>query len=132
MSQRFSPKIEEMRQGNPTATEDDSDDYPKQGDIYYPTHGNVRDICFVLLDGRMVSLNYSYLIAKDINVERTEMVLTFSSHTVTAKGINLESVFFKIMSQYVRLLKCTDARYNPISPDRPVVNSIEVVANASG
>lgn len=129
MSQRFSLKMDEMRQGNPAASDDIQETGPGDRDIYYPTHGNVREICFILLSGRMVSLNYSYLIAKDANEERTEIILEFSSHTVTVTGINLESVFFKIMSQHVRLLQCVDSRYNAIEPERAIVNDIEVIKN---
>lgn len=130
MSQRFSLKMDEMRQGNPAATDDIPEAGPRDDDLYYPSYGNVRNICFCWPDGRRMFLNYAYLISGDYEAQENRITLVFSTHSVMLQGINLQTVFFKLMSQHIRLLQCVDSRYNAIEPERAVVNSIEVAANA--
>lgn len=130
MSQRFKLKMDEMQQGNPGATGYEPEAMPRDDDLYYPTYGNVRNICFVWPDGKKMFLNYAYLITGEYAADDNRIMLVFSSHTVGITGINLQPVFYKIMSQYLRLLQCVDERYNAIEPGRAVVNSIEVTANA--
>lgn len=130
MSQRFTLKVDEMRQGNPAAAEPETETGPRDGDLYYPSYGNVRHICFCWPDSRMLFLNYAYMVSGEYIGEENKIVLLFTTHGVTLAGINLLPVFNKIMGQQVRLLQCVDSRYNAIEPDKAVVNSIDVSLNA--
>lgn len=129
MSQRFSLKMDELRQGNPAVVGQEPEAGPRDDDLYYPSYGNVRNICFCWPDGRKMFLNYAYLITVEYEASDNRITLVFSTHSVRLQGINLQPVFFKLMSQLVRLLQCVDSRYNAIEPDRAIVNSIEVSAN---
>ncbi|WP_118973789.1 hypothetical protein [Taibaiella koreensis] len=130
MTQRFTLKVDEMRQNEPTAAGYEPEAGPRDDDIYYPSYGNVRHICFGWPDGRKLFLNYAYLISGEYIAEEDKVTLLFTTHGATLTGINLSAVFNKIMGQQVRLLQCVDSRYNAIEPDRPIVNSIDVSLNS--
>jgi len=131
MSQRFNPRIEEMKQNDPASPGYEPEGTIRDDDLYYPSYGNVRHICFCWPEGRRFFLNYAYLISGDYDAVENCITLAFSTHAVALKGVNLQPLFFKIMSQQVRLLQCIDPRYNSIGGDRAIINSIEVTANAS-
>jgi hypothetical protein len=127
MSQRFSLKFDEMREGSPVDIDQGQAAKGSDDDVLYPSFGHVRNLCFVWPDGRRLFLNYSYLVAAECNTMFSEIILTFTTHIVTAKGYNLKSLFFQVMGQYLRLLHCTDQRYNSLQPEgTPVVNEILV------
>lgn len=128
MSQRFNPKIEEMKQNSPAASGYEPETEVKDYDPDYPTYGNVRNICFAWPDGKKMFLNYAYLISCAYNAEESSLAIVFSTHSVAARGVNLEPLFFRIMGQKVRLLQCTDPRYNSIGTDRAIINEILVTA----
>lgn len=132
MSQRFNPKMEEMKQNNPASSGYEPEGQIGDDDLYYPSYGNVRNLCFSWPEGRKMFLNYAYLISGEYDAEDNSIAMVFSTHSVAVRGINLQPLFFKIMSQEVRLLQCTDARYNSVSHDRAIVNSIQVTASVSG
>jgi hypothetical protein len=132
MSQRFNPRMEEMKQNNPASYGYEPETQIGEDDLYYPTYGNVRHLCCCWMDGKKFFLNYAYLISAEYDAAEGAITLAFSTHSVVIKGVNLQSVFFRIMGQQIRLLQCTDARYNSIGGDRAIVNSIQITANTSG
>lgn len=130
MSQRFNLKIDQMRQSNPAATDhqDDQGNALLPDSEHYPSYGNVRNLCFVWPDGRKLFLNYSYLIATECNTLYSEVILTFSTHIVTLKGFNLQTMFFELMEQRLRLIACIEERYLSLQPEgAAVVSEIVVV-----
>lgn len=131
MSQRFNLNFDEMRRKNAEPIEDQDRTLTgtNQGE-HYPSYGNVRNICFVWPEGKKLFLNYSYLISGACDTQFGEVVLTFSTHIITIKGYNLQTLFFEIMDQHIRLLLCIEERYNSLQPDgEPVVNNIVVAQN---
>lgn len=131
MSQRFNPKMEEMKQNNPASSGEEPEVQIRDDDLCYPSYGNVRHICFSWSDGKKMFLNYAYLISGEYDAVENCITLAFSTHSVVMTGINLHHVFFKLMGQQVRMLQCVDVRYNSIGGDRAVINSIILRANTS-
>lgn len=129
MSQRFNLKIDQMRQSSPAATDhqDDQGNALLSDSEHYFSYGNVRNLCFAWPDGRKLFFNYSYLIAAECNTLFSEIVLTFSTHIVTLKGFNLQTMFFDLMDQRLRLITCIEERYLALqSEGAAVVSEINV------
>lgn len=97
----------------------------------YPDPGHGRSICFVLLDGKRLFLGYGYIISGEYTPEEGTIVLTFSTHSILLKGVNLEKLFYNIQDQRSKQIVCVDSRYNLIGEDEQfVVNEIQVkIAN---
>lgn len=80
----------------------------------YPTAGNVRNVCFVMPDGKMIFLNYAYLVAGEYNSEDSTITLSFTSHMVSLRGYNLESIYVDLMFQLCKQVNYIDERYETI------------------
>jgi hypothetical protein len=121
MSQEFDLKFDEYKQNDPSQPVDGSQDK-------YPASQYARDVCFVLSDGRMVSISYNYLIAKECTVAGDQIKLAFTKHEVTLKGHSLKPLFLELIMQIPRFIRCTAERYNAIQDGaNVVVNEILVV-----
>jgi hypothetical protein len=113
-------KYDQMRGNDPQGQQEGSTEN-------YPGENHVRNVCFVLQDGRMIFLNYAYLVSGEYVPEENAITLTFTSHTVTLTGVHLEPLFYDLMGHLPRRIACTDARYNEIDDEkRTVVNNISV------
>lgn len=123
MSQRFNLKVDQMRQNSAVATDyqDEQGQSLSTDKEHYPSYGNVRNLCFIWPNGRMLFLNYSYLIAAESNTVFSEMNLIFSTHIVTLKGFNLQMMFFDLMDQRLRLITCIEERYLSLQPEGAAV-----------
>lgn len=77
----------------------------------YPTTGDVRNLCFIQPDGKRQFLNYAYLIGGKYDPEASEIALTYTTHIVTVKGVNLEPLFESLMVQVPKEIVCADKRY---------------------
>lgn len=94
--------------------------------VAYSTSGNIRNICFVLIDGTKLFLSYSYLVSGEHSPAESTITLNFTSISIILKGIHLEPLFFDIMLQMPKMIVAVDERYNAtISHDLPIVNDIE-------
>ncbi|MGJ1348241.1 hypothetical protein [Sphingobacterium siyangense] len=83
-------------------------------DICYADAGNVRNLCFVWLDGRREFFNYAYLVSvvldrKDQSFHRLE--IRFTSHIIHLTGYQLGGLFGLLMNHIPRLIHQTDYRY---------------------
>ncbi len=123
MSQDFRLKYDELSENDPSQREF-GERMIAHNDAYSdPGHG--RSICFVLLDGKRLFLGYSYLMSGEYSPEEGSIVLTFSTHSVVLKGVNLEKLFYDILDQRAKQIACVDSRYNLLGDDEePVVNDI--------
>lgn len=89
-----------------------------------------RKVCFVLLDGKRKRFNYSLLVDEEFFPESNMIVLYFSSGTVTLTGIHLEKLFADFELNLLRVIRCTDSRYNQLQEtDNPIVNQITITKN---
>ncbi len=77
----------------------------------------VKNVCFVLLDGKHIFLNYNYLIAGEFFPEDNKIVLRFTTNEVTLQGQNLEKLYFDLMQHLPKLIEASDDRYSGISKD---------------
>lgn len=110
MSQGFKLRFDQMRESNPTG--DDNSPGTVEADYYQQT-GYVRNLCFVWPDGRRMFFNYAYLVAAEFDPghETNIIKLSFSSHTLFAKGYSLEGLFMALLDHLPRLIRATDPRY---------------------
>lgn len=126
MNQGFKWKYNQMQENNP-AQKDDPDQQSPAFDDKYKDVGHTRNICFVWQDGKRIFLNYAYLIFGDYNPDESVIKLSFTTHDVILKGVNMEDLFYEVMEQVTKQIVCTDSRYNIIGEDQKfVVNHITV------
>jgi hypothetical protein len=88
---------------------------------------HVRNVCFEQTDGKIIFLNYAYLVSGEYMPDENTIVLCFTSHTVTLKGIRLLPLYQDFFKHIPRIVNCTDDRYNEIEGEALVVNSIDIV-----
>ena len=93
MSRDFKLKFDQTKRDY--SSQEDSSSHEEQDlqNDFYPHASNSRNICFVLLDGKSLFLNYAYLISCEYTTEENKIVLIFTTHTIELKGIRLETLF---------------------------------------
>lgn len=129
MNQSFRWKYNEMQDSDPTKQKDEAERDISEDRYAAPSYA--RNICFVLVDGRHMFLNYGYLISAEYLPEDSKIVLSFTSHIITLAGIYFEKLFYDLMVGLPRILVCQDARYNVINEKEiPVVNEITVISKS--
>ncbi len=123
MSQDFKIRFDEYQENDPTSK--------VEGQVhpdYYPTGGHTRNLAFVLPDGQLQFFNYSYLITCSYNQSEGKISLEFSTHTVELKGQKLEQLFYELMMQTTKIIRCTNKRYNElVEKDKPTTYEIIVI-----
>jgi hypothetical protein len=117
MSQNFKWKFDEL---------EENDNSPKDVVKHYEAESFARSVCFVMLDGSMLFLYYTYLVSGDFMPEENKITLAFTSHSVTLAGVKLESLFFDLMRHMPKNIICVDARYNQVEGDKAIVNVIDI------
>lgn len=128
MSQGFSFKYDQMRQSDPTHQDQPTSKPDKVGE-FYPSHSHVRNVCFVMLDGRMKFLNYAYLVSGECLPDGSHIALAFTSDVVSLNGLRLKPLFFQFMQHLPQIVTCMEARYNTLADkDKPIVNAIEIIS----
>ena len=110
MSHGFKLRFDEMREGDPTNSESTKQD---ENELFYQGSGHTRNVCFVWSNEKRLFLNYAYLVSGEFNPneEKNLITLTFSSHTVSLSGYNLESLHSALMDHLPRLIFEVDSRY---------------------
>lgn len=94
----------------------------------YAASSHARNLLFVLANGDEKFFNYSYLIAADYIKSEGCIRLEFTTHVVTLKGLQLESLFSALFEHRVRMIVCRDARYNVLEENEGfTVNGMDVV-----
>lgn len=94
----------------------------------YAASSHTRNILLIMANGDEKFFNYSYLIAADYLKSEGCIRLGFTTHVVTLKGLQLESLFGALFEHRVRVIVCRDVRYNTLEEeDGFTVNGLEVV-----
>lgn len=89
---------------------------------------NVRNLCLVPLSGKMLFLNYSYLMSGEYSPDDGTITLTFTTHTVTLKGRNLENLFADFVNHMPKIVSCVDERYADIKSESDIqVSKIDII-----
>lgn len=132
MSQDFKDKIYEMQDNDVTGDEKRQQDQPHEDAANtpadrYPSHSHARNLCLEWNDGRMMFLNYSYLVSCDYQPKDISITMTFTSHIVVLKGVQLETLFKDLMLHLPKVITCKDERYNALAgASDTIVNDIVV------
>lgn len=113
----FSFKYDKLRQNEPG---DAPVSKNHEGD------GTGRNVCFIKADGNAIFFGYGYLVSSEHLKEESAIIINFTSHTVTLKGIRLEALYYAFLRHLPQMVVCTEERYNDTEPKAPLVNSIEV------
>lgn len=108
MSQVFKSKFDQLRENDPTGTNPETE----TSTDHYPQHGNVRNLCFVQLDGRRLFLNYAYLVSGEYIPQESSIILEYTTHKITLKGHNLERLYYQIIDHLPKQIVCEDDRYS--------------------
>lgn len=125
MSDEFKFRFDRMRENNPQGQEQ-----PPMQENYNGTR-QARNVCFILLDGKRIFLNYAYLVAGKFIPEDNKIILSFTTHIITLTGIQLEKLYDEFMDHKPRTIIATDKRYNVAAETNiPVVNEINVMGNS--
>lgn len=94
---------------------------------FYAEDGFSKNVCFIKEDGSRIFFSYSHLLTGEYLPLTPCISLTFSTHTVLLKGINLPVLFSQFMQHRVKQVVQTDARYNQLADEKQVtVNEILV------
>jgi len=121
MSQ-FDLKFGEYRDNNPTANPGN-----EVNPDYYPSGGHVRNVAFVWPDGRMQFFNYSYMLTCTYDKDGGSIKIEFSTHHVELKGQKLEALFYELMTQTNKIIRCHDRRYQQLDDgNKPIVREINM------
>jgi hypothetical protein len=114
MSHGYKLRFDEMRESDPTNSDSVKQD---ENELFYQSSGHARNVCFVWSNEKRLFLNYAYLVSGEFNPneEKNLITLTFSSHTVSLHGYNLETLFTALMEHLPRLIIEVDSRYTHIS-----------------
>ncbi|THF52827.1 hypothetical protein E6C50_01040 [Flavobacterium supellecticarium] len=91
-------------------------------------YNGVRNVCFVMLDGKHIFLNYSYLVAGEYFLEENKITLHFTTHIITLTGKNLENLYQDLMMHMAKIIIVTNDRYSGIATqgDSPIVTGIGI------
>jgi hypothetical protein len=127
MNQKYKDKYEELR-NNDTSNHQNTEF--QSSEIIYDTYDEpsiIRTITFEWLDGRMLFLNYSYLVSCEFSASDQEnsIVLNYTSQKVTIVGHQLKEIFVNISSNKIRTLRQSNPRYHDL--DQTIfINEISV------
>jgi hypothetical protein len=123
MSQNFKLNFDEMQEDS---LADVTGNNANSNDLY-ETPGHVRNLCFVWPNGRMDFFNYAYLITGEFDNEEQTIKLTYTTHIVILKGIELIKLFEMINHHQVKKIVSIDERYKTINEQGDwMVYSIEI------
>lgn len=87
----------------------------------------VKNVCFVLLDGKHIFLNYNYLVAGEYFPEDNKIVLQFTTHAITLQGHSLETLYQDLMQHMPKIIIATNDRYSGIlQGNSPIVTIITI------
>lgn len=92
----------------------------------YETEGSGRNVCFIKADGNAIFFGYGYLVSSEHFKEDGTIILNFTSHVVTLKGIRMEGLYYAFMGHLPKMVVCIEERYNDTEAKLPLVNSIDV------
>jgi hypothetical protein len=120
MNQNFKLKYDQLKEGDPTKDAQDNS---------YVRESNARNVCFVLSEGKMKAMNYSYLVSIEYDETKGEIVLSFTSDIVTLAGVHLKELFFEFMEHRPRIVEAKEERYNSLEEtEKPLINKIRISA----
>jgi hypothetical protein len=110
MSHGYKLRFDEMRESDPTNSDSTKQD---ENELFYQSSGHARNVCFVWSNEKRLFLNYAYLVSGEFNPndDKNLITLTFSSHTVSLNGYNLETLFNALMEHLPRIIFEIDSRY---------------------
>lgn len=108
MSDENKLKLKYDKFSNPKNKEDGGED---ENIILHKPDAQVRNICFVLKDGKRIFLSYSYLISGEFLPEENTIILTFTTHTVTLKGHLLETLYEAFENHAPKKVRVVEDRY---------------------
>ena len=95
------------------------------GNEIFKNSSNVRNLSLVLANGKMMFLNYAYLVSGEYNPDKSTIHLFFTTHYIELKGHALEGLYLELLQHLPRQITCSDERYNEVSDaGRYVVNNI--------
>lgn len=115
MSHDFKFKFDEMRDNNPAKQQ-----------LAYAGESHVRNVCFVQTSGKILFLNYGYLVSGEYVPDESTITLQFTSHTITLKGTKLETLYQEFFSHIPRYVTATEERYNEVENGSYQINEIQI------
>jgi hypothetical protein len=104
----------------------DNDQKKSEAETKHKSESYARNVCFVHLNGKMLFLNYGYLVSADYDPEDNSITLNFTSHTIILRGSKLDSMYLEFFHHIPKVVSCLEERYNQTENERPVINNIEV------
>ncbi len=122
MDQDYKQRFDEYMENDPASPQGKAADAR-----YHSSGGNIRNLAFVLQDGTMQFFNYAYLVTCTWQQEKGVILLEYTTHQVSIFGQGLEPLFFELMVQANKIIRCTESRYAALEEDGgPVIREIQV------
>lgn len=128
MSQKFKLRFDQMRESNPSLSDQSETDKEHE---CYPSAGNTRNVCFVLENGNSIFLNYAYLVSVEHRNDDGVLLLCFTTHKITIGGSKLEELFKLLMEYRPKYLKCSNPRYSKIEENMGFLITVILIEQSS-
>lgn len=121
MSQGFKLRYDELRDGDPSKPEINTEEL-EAGQIYRGA-GHARSLCLVWPDNTRMFFNYAYLISGTFSSggDRNIITLHFSGHSIKLTGFGLEPLFMALLEHTPRIIIAVDERYLMDEPAREAI-----------
>ncbi len=113
---KFKLKIDAMKESSPVRQDEN-----------YHYGSNVRNVCFAQADGKMLFLNYGYLVSCEYLPYESSIILNFTSHAITLKGTKLESLYQEFFNHIPKIVSCVDERYNEVEKKSYFIDEIQIL-----
>ncbi|WP_410879468.1 hypothetical protein [Myroides sp. DW712] len=128
MSYDYKSRLDDYLSGDPTKKNDSKE---AENITYFDeNYIGVRNVCFVLLDGKQIFLNYNYLVSGEYLPEENKITLQFTTSTIMLQGYNLEKLFQDFMQHSPKSIMAIDNRYNDLSKNNiPIIIGIKFTHN---
>lgn len=125
MSYDYKKRLDDYLSGDPTQNTTENQD---ENITYFDErYTGVRNVCFVLLNGKHMFLNYNYLISGEYFPEENRITLQFTTNTVTLEGYNLKPLYQSFIEHSPKIVIRIDGRYeNILQSDNSVVIKIDI------
>lgn len=107
MNRNFKLRFDQMKEGNPAEGEPQASALPEE-EFTRPLN-----LCLVWPDGKRFFLNYSYLVAGELDLEgeHNQIHLHFTAYDVLLKGYGLQDLFMALLEQWPAQLMAIEPRY---------------------
>jgi hypothetical protein len=126
MSQNFKLKFSDVPSNKTSNTAPQGDNVQNSD-----TPTSVRNLCFEWPNGNMKFLNYTYLVTCEFYPDQSQILIVFTSDTISIVGSGLATLFEELLNHIPKRIICINPRYAQTDDSEVVITSIEILKNVT-